>query len=508
MRLLLTHEGYEVRTAQRAEDALAMLADYRPELIMADIQLPGMSGLDMTRKLKDDPRTCDIRVVALTACAMKEDRERALSAGCEDFISKPIDTATLPSRVRELLARPAGSPVVPAEAMPVDPAPDSDLPPAFSGPEIESLRRRFLKDGTNRSLQLAESVNADFDAVKAAKQLHQWVGSAALIGHPEISNLAREAEALLSEQPLNLPALSNILTDLHLTFDAVCEKKPQASEWAAPENVTQAIRGKRVALIGFAPDHAEAMCAALAAVKAKARLYDATENPESEAIQCCDIVIFHVRPETRSSSWLEPRTPPLDVKNLVFTGEQADLIRVAPEVRSRAVDFLVGRGQADEVLMRLAFVATRSAAAAGPPREPAKPVAAPGGAAAGRSRLNVTRPSIVIADDDSIVRAMVGPTLQNYGMSCRVADNGIDALRLIRSEPPHVAVLDVNMPGMEGYEVLAAVRAENLPTRVILLTARQQEQDVLKAFDLGADDYLVKPFNPFELVARVKRLLR
>jgi PleD family two-component response regulator len=141
------------------------------------------------------------------------------------------------------------------------------------------------------------------------------------------------------------------------------------------------------------------------------------------------------------------------------------------------VDFLVGRGQTDEVLMRLAFVATRSAAVA--EREPPKPVAAPAVVVAGRSRLNVNRPSIVIADDDGIVRAMVGPTLQNYGMSCRVADNGIDALNFIRNEQPHVAVLDVNMPGMEGYEVLAAVRAENLPTRVILLTARQQEHDVL-----------------------------
>src|SRR5262252_4201502 len=89
MRLLLTHEGYEVRTAERAEDALQMLSTYRPDLVLADIQLPGMSGLDMTRRIKADPRTSDIRVVALTACVMKEDKDNALRAGCEDFISKP-----------------------------------------------------------------------------------------------------------------------------------------------------------------------------------------------------------------------------------------------------------------------------------------------------------------------------------------------------------------------------------------------------------------------------------
>ena len=72
---------------------------------------------------------------------------------------------------------------------------------------------------------------------------------------------------------------------------------------------------------------------------------------------------------------------------------------------------------------------------------------------------------------------------------------------------PHAAVLDVNMPGMDGYEVLSAVRAEEIPVRVLLLTARQQESDVIRGFTLGADDYVVKPFSPMELVARMKRLL-
>jgi DNA-binding response OmpR family regulator len=60
---------------------------------------------------------------------------------------------------------------------------------------------------------------------------------------------------------------------------------------------------------------------------------------------------------------------------------------------------------------------------------------------------------------------------------------------------------------MDGYEVLAAIRREGIPVRVLLLTARQQEGDVLRGFSLGADDYVVKPFSPMELVARLKRLL-
>jgi DNA-binding response OmpR family regulator len=63
------------------------------------------------------------------------------------------------------------------------------------------------------------------------------------------------------------------------------------------------------------------------------------------------------------------------------------------------------------------------------------------------------------------------------------------------------------MPGLDGYEVLTAVRGEGIPVRVLLLTARQQESDVIRGFALGADDYVVKPFSPMELVARMKRLL-
>jgi len=81
-------------------------------------------------------------------------------------------------------------------------------------------------------------------------------------------------------------------------------------------------------------------------------------------------------------------------------------------------------------------------------------------------------------------------------------------LHAIRETKPHVAVLDLSMPEPDGYEVLTAIREENLPTLVVILSARQRESDILKGFQLGADDYLIKPFSPLELVARVKRLLR
>jgi two-component system, cell cycle response regulator DivK len=104
-RILLTNEGYTVRTAVDAEEALTILDTFHPDLMLVDIQLPGMDGLELARRIKADPRTSDIIVVALTAFAMKGDRERAMEEGCDGYITKPIDTRNLPLQLREYLAK-------------------------------------------------------------------------------------------------------------------------------------------------------------------------------------------------------------------------------------------------------------------------------------------------------------------------------------------------------------------------------------------------------------------
>src|SRR5258708_35941414 len=81
-KVLLVLEGYEVHTASDAESALAMLPEIKPDLILMDVQLPGMDGLELARRLKADPLHHQLRIVALTAYAMKGDEEKALAAGC------------------------------------------------------------------------------------------------------------------------------------------------------------------------------------------------------------------------------------------------------------------------------------------------------------------------------------------------------------------------------------------------------------------------------------------
>jgi two-component system, cell cycle response regulator DivK len=105
-RVLLSAQGYQVRTASDAEEALALLRDFRPRLILMDIQLPGMDGLELTRRLKADPALEGVIILGLTAYAMKGDEEKVLAAGCDGYVAKPIDTRRFPELVADLLRAP------------------------------------------------------------------------------------------------------------------------------------------------------------------------------------------------------------------------------------------------------------------------------------------------------------------------------------------------------------------------------------------------------------------
>jgi two-component system cell cycle response regulator DivK len=94
-RVVLTADGYDVRTAFDGEEALAILKEFRPRVILMDVQLPGIDGLELTRRLKAAPETSGIIIIALTAYAMKGDEEKARAAGCDGYIAKPFDTRTL-----------------------------------------------------------------------------------------------------------------------------------------------------------------------------------------------------------------------------------------------------------------------------------------------------------------------------------------------------------------------------------------------------------------------------
>ena len=119
----------------------------------------------------------------------------------------------------------------------------------------------------------------------------------------------------------------------------------------------------------------------------------------------------------------------------------------------------------------------------------------------------MTAARVLVVDDEAPIIELVRGYLERDGMEVIAAADGQTGLDLIRERSPDVVVLDVNLPGLDGFEVLRRARTFS-DAYVIMLTARAEEIDRIVGLSVGADDYLVKPFSPRELVARIRALLR
>jgi len=120
----------------------------------------------------------------------------------------------------------------------------------------------------------------------------------------------------------------------------------------------------------------------------------------------------------------------------------------------------------------------------------------------------MTAPSrILLVDDEPSIQRAVGPLLRSRGYEVEIAGTGADALRAVAEHPPHLVVLDLGLPDIEGSEVCRRIRQQSA-VPIVVLSARGGEADKVQALDLGADDYVTKPFGPEELLARIRVALR
>ena len=126
----------------------------------------------------------------------------------------------------------------------------------------------------------------------------------------------------------------------------------------------------------------------------------------------------------------------------------------------------------------------------------------------GLTMMGNDRETILIVDDEPNIIQLVGMYLEREGYTVISSGDGIDALEKIRTKKPALVVLDIMLPGMDGLAVCRKLRGEDNPVMILMLTAKEDDIDKILGLEMGADDYLTKPFNPRELVARVKALLR
>lgn len=116
--------------------------------------------------------------------------------------------------------------------------------------------------------------------------------------------------------------------------------------------------------------------------------------------------------------------------------------------------------------------------------------------------------TVLVVEDEYAIRKLIGINLKRNGFDVIEAASAEEALDLVKDRLPQVAILDIMLPGLNGYELCEKLRDMDTRIAVIMLTAKGEDMDKVLGFEIGADDYIVKPFSPVELIARIKAILR
>jgi CheY-like chemotaxis protein len=258
------------------------------------------------------------------------------------------------------------------------------------------------------------------------------------------------------------------------------------------KTIAEMLAQKRFALVGFNREQA----ARIADVLETANGFPVTlplEALEGErgALEPFNLVILEAAPALFSD-------PPAPVDQVARAGKPALLIGDALVVTTHADaladvgrHFLLRPWGPDELLLR-AYCAVRQSEQSGD-----------------RERRRRRDPLVLLADDDDTTTTLVAEVLRGAKLRCDVARDGVQALALSRKLRPDVLLLDVSMPTLGGFDVLTELRADPVTRdiKVVMLTSDRREDDIVRGFTLGVEDYITKPFNPREMVARVARVL-
>jgi CheY-like chemotaxis protein len=265
----------------------------------------------------------------------------------------------------------------------------------------------------------------------------------------------------------------------------------------ARDNLVETLKGKRFALFGFDPEETQALRSAIDF--ASARMHSIAEDPRHPGLTTLapfDACVVNLSSELSKVAGGAVDLLAISRKPSVIIGEREEVLGHAFSLASAAHEFIIRPWAREDFYLR-AFMVLRNA--------PSLVVGQPGRSAAAR-----TEPTIIVADDDRTTIMMVQSILRTWKINCVVAHNGKDAMELTREIKPDALLLDVSMPDMDGFQVLTALRADpaTRATPIMMLTAAQSENEIVRGFDLGADDYVTKPFRAHEMLARLRRLLR
>ncbi len=259
-------------------------------------------------------------------------------------------------------------------------------------------------------------------------------------------------------------------------------------------NLGAVLSGKRFALIGFDAEESGTIVSVLAAMHAFGQpVTGGATIPGLNPFARFDGCIIDAGVGANNSTAPEETIARIH-KPALLIGSGEQMMKHALAVADNRHDFLVRPYETEELLLRV-FRIVRNAGTE-------NDVVRPTQRSAGRR--------VLVADDDQAATILISTVLRHAGFICEFARDGRSALKLARESVPDLLLLDVGLPEMDGFAVLSAVRNDpaicKLP--IIVVTGRNNEDDIVKGFALGADDYITKPFISGEMTSRVNRALR
>jgi DNA-binding response OmpR family regulator len=259
--------------------------------------------------------------------------------------------------------------------------------------------------------------------------------------------------------------------------------------------IQQSLAGKRFAVMGFEPPERDSIITALGTVRGIGHVVGGAPSiPGLNSLSPFDACFINA-----SAARVGEQPAPIEViarsrKPAVVIGSCDELIARFPVVADVNRDFIIRPCQPEELLLRayrvLRIAETMEIATESPVRDGSR--------------------CVVVADDDATTVVMISTILKHFNFQCEVAHDGEEVLEIARKKKPDLVLLDISMPHMDGFEALTALRADSATcnTPVIMVSAHHDEAEVVKGFALGADDYVTKPFNSGELIARINRIFR
>ena len=497
---ILRNLGYNVDAVMNGSEALSAAQRSTYDLIILDCETPEMDGYEAARAIRRLPGGAGSRVpiLGLTAGSTDANREKRKAAGMNDYIVKPIR----PKVVASVLARwdvnahlTAAPPLaVDREVLTslADIAGDSH-PTLFN--EIIEL---FLGSTPMRMAEMRQAFKKK-DAKVLREVAHNLRGSSGQLGATRIEQTCAAVETLARAG--SLKGVRELLDQLDLDFERVQSDlltfgeerralllKPGPPQRSSVHRVLDVSRtmleGKRLLVVHDDPQIVADLEAAFQGTGSSIREVRVKDAPFSG-----DLLFWGIELEELARL----RDQGLKLPVMVLSREpDAALL---DHVQRLGADFVLEPFHPSDLQLRTVLRLTNPHL--GLTETPVTSISGP--------------QELLVAEDDALIARFLVSNLEGAGFRTTLVRDGDAAIEAFDDQKPYaVAILDINMPKTDGFGVLSHLRLRPQSHRipVLMLSARVQEHDIVRAFDLGADDYVTKPFNPLELVTRVRRLAR